>query len=188
MKKSKLAKCGIAAAGAAAALLGAAVLPGTARAATQPVVNPAADLAAQPADSNPTWIDSIYVNSFVSAGGQQYGIYAIVQRIPNANTALWDVALTNITTGWSKNYSPSVSASDLHWSTSGLDISAPGLSWTGNAQKMTLKIASPDGNINFQFVPRGRPSTTRRPGPGRCSVTRSTSTPSRRCRPPAPSR
>src|SRR5438093_1280955 len=81
-----------------AALLGVAALS-TAQAAPQPrskagvtadkgipsAVDPATDLAAQPADAGKTFTDSIYINSEVKAGGHDYGINVITMRNPNSN-------------------------------------------------------------------------------------------------------
>jgi hypothetical protein len=167
MKRSKPAKWGIAGT-AIAALLGIAALP-PAQAAPQPrraadlttdkgipaTVDPATGLAAQPAGTGKTWTDSIYINSEVKAGGHDYGISVITQRIPNSNQYLLAFGLTDETAGWYKYYGVPIAERDYHWSTSGLDINVPGLTWKGNAQRMSVEVTAPWGGLDFQLVPEG---------------------------------
>ncbi|MGW1563065.1 lipocalin family protein [Streptomyces sp. NPDC002144] len=168
MKLNKRAKVGIISA-VTAAVVGVAALP-AAQAAPRPrqgtavtsdkgiptEVDPAADLAAQPDGSGKTWTDSIYVNSEVKAGGHNYGVHVITLRRPHTdNPYSLSVVLTDETSGWVKTYGVPIAKRDYHWSTSGLDIKMPGLTWKGNAQRMSLKATTPWGGLDVQFVPKG---------------------------------
>lgn len=118
-------------------------------------VDPAAGLAAQPTSGSKTWTDSIYVNADVKAGGHDYAIAFLTQRRPGLGANLLGLEVADETTGWYKKYTPVIAEDDYQWSTSGLDIKAPGLSWTGDAQHMSVKISTPWGGIDLQLAARG---------------------------------
>lgn len=167
MKKSKRAVWSIACA-ATALVVGGAVLP-SAQAAPRSshpagdsagkgipaVVDPAADLAAQPDSGGKTFADSIYVNADVKAGGHDYAIAFLTMRRPGLGVNLVGVEVTDETTGWYKKYTPAFTGDEYQWSASGLDIKAPGLSWTGDAQRMSVKISTPWGGLDLQLASKG---------------------------------
>ncbi|MCX5093978.1 hypothetical protein OOK36_34920 [Streptomyces sp. NBC_00365] len=117
--------------------------------------DPATGLAAQPATSGKTWTDSIYVNSEVKAGGHDFGIHVITLRQPDVDQYSLSVVVTDETSGWYKRYGVPIAQHDYHWSTSGLDIKMPGLTWKGNAQRMSLKATTPWGGLDIKLVPKG---------------------------------
>ncbi|MFE2422005.1 lipocalin family protein [Streptomyces hokutonensis] len=167
MKMSKRAKLGIISA-ATAAMVGMAALP-AAQASPQQrkaadvttdkgipaAFDPATGLAAQPATSGKTWTDSIYVNSEVKAGGHDFGIHVITLRQPNVDQYSLSVVVTDETSGWYKRYGVPIAKNDYHWSTTGLDIKMPGLTWKGNAQRMSLQATTPWGGLDIKLVPKG---------------------------------
>ncbi|MFJ9381331.1 lipocalin family protein [Streptomyces sp. NPDC101455] len=157
MKRTQRISLGIAGAMAATALLASAVLPSAqaaqrpAAAASQPVnsgipgqVDPAADLAAQTDTSG----DSIYVTSRVKDGGHDYGLLVQVVKIPGGASQLL-VSVSDETTGWYKKYT--ATSDKLTWSREKLDIKAPGITWTGTMQNMSVSAETPWGAIDMQL-------------------------------------
>lgn len=145
----------------AAALLSTAVLPGaqpaqpSAAAASQPVnsgipaqVNPGADLAAKTDTSG----DSIYVTNWVKGGGHNYGILVHVVKLPGGSSQLF-VSVSDEKTGWYKKYE--ATSDKLTWSSEKLDIRAPGMTWTGDEQHMSINVTTPWGAVGLQLTNNG---------------------------------
>jgi hypothetical protein len=116
------------------------------------MVDPDADLAAHSPGPETRWSDSIYFTSQVRAGGHDIGLLVHTENVPNGFGRLLSFAVTDVTTGWSKNYSLSVAPDDYHWSTTGLNISAPGLEWTGSAEKMSVSLDVPWGSLDVTLT------------------------------------
>ncbi|BCL26780.1 lipocalin family protein [Streptomyces aurantiacus] len=112
------------------------------------MVDPNADLGAHTVGPETRWADSIYFTSEVKAGGHDIGLLVHVNKVPNGFGRLVSFAVTDVTTGWYKNYMVGVDEEDFHWSTTGLDISAPGLKWTGNAEKQSVSLDVPWGSLD----------------------------------------
>lgn len=168
MKKSARTRLGVAIA--AGAVLGAAAVPAAqavgrdsgSRTSTTPVnagipatVDPAADLAAQAPGAEPAWADSIYFTSEVKAGGHDFGVLVHTLNLPNLDQRLLAVSVTDEKTGWYKSYQVPIAKDDYSWSTKGLDIKMPGLTWTGDARNMSVKATTPWGALDFQLLARG---------------------------------
>ena len=159
---------------AAAAVLGAATL-GTAQAAESPAVsakstasrsaasqstaagipasvNAATDLASKGPGAGP---DSIYVTSHVKAHGHTFGILVQTVNVAEADQRSLTVSVTDETTGWYKNYQVPVAKDQYTWSTSGLEIKAPGLSWIGNEKKMSVQATTPWGALSLDLEATG---------------------------------
>jgi hypothetical protein len=121
------------------------------------LVNPDADLAARSAGAQPgpeIGSDSIYASSWVKGGGHDYGIIIHVLKRANIPPTL-RMSVNDETTGWYRSYVVAVPADQFNWSTSKLSVSAPGLSWTGDEQHMTIKATTPWGAINLQLTNNG---------------------------------
>jgi hypothetical protein len=135
----------------------AAAAPG-AQAAT-PVVNPSADLAAQPPDSplDLTYVDSIYTNSLVQGGGHTFVITLDVAALPNLAEQEVLFSIYDETTGWYDNSEVSIPADEFSWSTTGLDLTAGGVTITGSAQQINVAATTSVGTFNVQLTPQGSP-------------------------------
>lgn len=170
MKSANRTKLAIATAVAtAAALLGAAVLP-TAQAAEQhkdsrttsvvnagipTTVDPATDLAAHTLSSDPADSESIFATSWVKGGGHDFGITLSTATFPNTGQNVISVGVTDVTTGWFKQYQVPVPTKDLDWSKTGLDIKTPDITWKGTAQNMSVKASTPWGSLDVQLKAKG---------------------------------
>ena len=119
------------------------------------MVDPDADLGSKPAGPETRWADSIYFTSQVKAGGHDIGLLVHTINVPQGFGRLVSFAVTDVTTGWYKNYMLGVDPEDYHWSSTGLDISAPGLKWTGNAEKMSVSLTVPWGSLDVTLTARG---------------------------------
>ncbi|MBL1097689.1 lipocalin family protein [Streptomyces coffeae] len=119
------------------------------------VVDPAADLAAQTPGPDETWTDSIYINGEVKADGHDFGLLVHTMNVPHSDQRTLSVSVTDVTTGWYKSYESKVAKDDYIWSKSGLNIKMPGLSWTGDAEKMSLKTTTPWGSLDIRLKPKG---------------------------------
>jgi hypothetical protein len=118
-------------------------------------VNPATDLAAHTPGTQPTWNDSIYMSGFIKAGGQDYGIVVQTLQFPNTGQRAFSVAVTNETAGWYKNYGAAVPEGKFAWSTTGLRITTPGLTWAGTDRDFTVRAKTPWGGVNLQLAATG---------------------------------
>ncbi|MEV5408616.1 lipocalin family protein [Thermopolyspora sp. NPDC052614] len=119
------------------------------------MVDPNADLAAKTPGPETRWADSIYFTSQVKAGGHDMGLLVHTINVPKGFGRLVSFAVTDVTAGWYKNYMLAVDPEDYKWSTTGLDISAPGLRWTGNAEKMSVSLDVPWGSLDVTLTSRG---------------------------------
>ena len=120
------------------------------------LVDPDRGLAAQTPESQGRWTDNIYFSSRVRAGGQDYGV--VVQTVSAHDAqqpSIVSFAVTNVTTGWYKNEAIIVNPGDYKWSTTGFEITAPGLKWTGDARQMNVSIKVPWGSFDVTAKSRG---------------------------------
>jgi hypothetical protein len=152
---------------AATVLLGAAVAPaqgadtGTTtapapNAGIPAAVNPATDLAAgHTPDPAPMFNESSYFTSWVKADGHDYGVLVHTILFPNIDKRLQTITVTDVTAGWHKVYDTEVAKDAYTWSTSGLNIQTPDLSWTGNERKMSVKATMPWGSLDFVLEAQG---------------------------------
>jgi hypothetical protein len=120
------------------------------------VVNPSADLAAQaPASSDPTYVDSIYAISQLQGGGHKFAVLVDVAAVPNAGEQEVLFSISDETTGWYKNYETTVPADEFSWSTTGLDLTAGGVTMTGSARQIDATATTPVGSFTGQYTPKG---------------------------------
>lgn len=107
------------------------------------LIDPAVDLGAQTPGPELGWADSIYITSRVDAGGHEIGILLHVVSIPNGPGRKIVLSVTDESTDFYRYEVVPVQESDLHWSADGLNITAPGLSWTGDAERMSISFEVP---------------------------------------------
>jgi hypothetical protein len=119
------------------------------------VVDPAADLAAQVPGPELTWVDSIFIAGFVHGGGHSFGILVHTLDFPNAGQRSLFIGITDTTTGWYRNYEASIPEDQYTWSRRGLDITMPGLTWSGSARQMQVQASTPWGSLTARFTPEG---------------------------------
>jgi hypothetical protein len=132
-------------------------VPATAAAGGIPaLIDPAADLGARAPGPEDRWADSIYCTSRVKAAGHDVGLLVHTVRNPNGPGSSLLFSVHDETTGWYRSYATGIAASDYVWSATSLDITAPGLKWTGDAQRMSVSLAVPWGSLDVVLQPRGR--------------------------------
>lgn len=119
------------------------------------VVKPNADLAAQVPGPQVTWVDSIFIAGHVRGGGHNFGILVHTLAFPNADQRILYIGLTDTSTGWYRNYEAMIPQNEYMWSSTGLQITMPGLTWTGSVRQMEVKATTPWGSLEARFVPRG---------------------------------
>ncbi|MCW8378659.1 lipocalin-like domain-containing protein [Streptomyces justiciae] len=119
-------------------------------------IDPDRDLAAHTPGSETFWNESIYFTSTVKGGGHEFGVLVQTVNAPNAGQRSMTLTVTDKTTGWFKDYQTTYDKNDYNWSTSELDIKAPGLTWTGNAKKMSVQTTTPWGSLDFQLKAKGK--------------------------------
>ena len=119
------------------------------------VVDPGADLAAQVPGPELTWVDSIFITARVHGGGHEFGVLVHTLAFPSADQRNLYVSVIDTSTGWYRNYEALIPEDEFTWSTTGLDIVMPGLTWTGSAHQMQVKATTPWGSLNAQFTPKG---------------------------------
>jgi predicted secreted hydrolase len=115
-------------------------------------VDASADLASQGAEGKS---DSIYFTSHVKSQGHTFGILVQTVNAVEADQRIMAVSVTDETTGWYKNYQVPVAKDDYTWSTDGLNIKMPGLTWTGDAKKMSVQATTPWGALDLDFESEG---------------------------------
>lgn len=115
-------------------------------------VHPATDLASKGSGAGP---DSIYITSHVKAHGHNFGILVQTVDVTDADQRSLTISVTDETTGWYKNYQTAVAKNDYTWSTTGLSIKMPGLTWTGNDKKMSVQAATPWGSLDLNLESTG---------------------------------
>ncbi|MEV7731697.1 lipocalin family protein [Streptomyces sp. NPDC088921] len=118
-------------------------------------VDPAADLGAHTLSSDPTEVESIFTTSWVKGGGHDFGITLSTVTVPNVGRHVLSVSVTDVTTGWFKEYQVPVATKDLDWAKTGLDIKTPGITWKGTAQNMAVKARTPWGSLDLQLKAEG---------------------------------
>jgi len=120
-------------------------------------VDPAADLGRHAPGPQPTWFDSIYFTSSVRANGQEFGLQVHTRILPNRGEAAyrWTFSVINKTTGWYRDHAVMVEPQDYRWSQGKLDITAPGLSWTGDDVRQSVQVEAPWGSLDVQLSPTG---------------------------------
>ncbi|MFK0156627.1 lipocalin family protein [Streptomyces sp. NPDC090499] len=157
MKMKNRTKLQIGTAVATAAVLGATGVASAAAAAPgiPTAVDVATDLAAHTPGTEESWNDSIYITSEVRSGGHDYGVLVHVMDFPNTDTRKFKFSVTDEKTGWYKNYVTGIDKGAFNWSKSELDIKAPGLTWTGDANNMSINVDAPFGSFDVRLKAKG---------------------------------
>jgi hypothetical protein len=119
------------------------------------LVDPAADLGARTPGPEESWADSIYFTSRVKGDGHDIGLLMHTVSLPKGPGKLLLFSVHDETTGWYKSYATRFDPKDCVWSTTGLDITAPGLKWKGNAQRMSVSLTVPWGALDVVLKARG---------------------------------
>ncbi|MGW3449628.1 lipocalin family protein [Streptomyces sp. NPDC001076] len=117
------------------------------------LIDPAADLAANPDRVNQSW----YVTAQVTAGGHRYGFLAHYLSAGDGKQgrSTSSVSITDEDTGWYTKSEiilpPGTGLSDKQ----GVDIHTDNITWTGDAKEQKLRAKVPEGTIDVTFRPRG---------------------------------
>ncbi|MCD1637032.1 hypothetical protein K7H91_25105 [Martelella mediterranea] len=119
------------------------------------LIDPATDFAAQSSGSELGWADSVYITSRLDAGGHDIGILLHVVSIPNGPGRKIVYSITDESTDFYQYEVVPVAEQDLHWSEDGLNITAPGLTWTGDAEKMTISFEVPWSTLDLVLEAEG---------------------------------
>ncbi len=119
------------------------------------LIDPAADLGAQTPGPELGWADSIYITSRLEAGGHDVGILLHVVSIPNGPGTKIVYSITDESTDFYRYEVVQVREEDFHWSEDGLNITAPGLTWTGDAEKMTVSFEVPWSTLDLVLEAEG---------------------------------
>jgi hypothetical protein len=127
---------------------------GTAGSGIPAVVDPAADLGAKTPGPEESWADSIYFTSRVRSAGHDLGLLVHTVSLSKGPGKLLLFSVHDETTGWYKSHATVIDPDDHTWSTTGLDITAPGLRWTGTAQRMSVSLTVPWGSLDVQLEAR----------------------------------
>lgn len=119
------------------------------------LVNPATDLAPHSPGPEQSFNDSAYFTSLIKANGHSYGVLVHTILFPNMDKRLLTLALTDITAGTHQVLDTEVAASDYTWGPTGIDIHTPNVSWTGDAQTMSVQATAPWGSLQFTLRAQG---------------------------------
>ncbi|MCW8379694.1 lipocalin family protein [Streptomyces justiciae] len=95
--------------------------------------------------------DSIYFTSRVKSHGHNFGILVHTVNAAEHDQRIMSVSVTDTTTGWYKDYQVPVAKDDYTWSTEGLNIKMPGLTWTGDAKNMSVQASTPWGELDLKL-------------------------------------
>lgn len=139
----------------AATMLVASISSGAAAESFPRLIDPAKDFAAQTPGQELGWADSVYITSRLNAGGHDIGILLHVVSIPNGPGRKIVVSVTDETTEFYRYEVVPVRESDLQWSADGLNITAPGLSWTGDAERMSISFEVPWLAFDLELASEG---------------------------------
>ncbi|SDY85004.1 lipocalin family protein [Citreimonas salinaria] len=119
------------------------------------LIDPATDFAAQPPGPELGWADSVYITSRLNADGRDIGILLHVVSIPNGPGRKIVLSATDETTDFYRYEVVPVQESDFHWSADGLNITAPGLTWTGDAERMSISFEVPWFALDLELESEG---------------------------------
>src|SRR5262245_31841502 len=115
------------------------------------LVRPGADLAAHVPGPENAWVDSIFIAGFVHGGGHEFGIVAHTLTFPNAPLNRLFVSVSDTSSGWYRNYAAEIPTDQYAWSTTGLQIAMPGLTWTGTKRQMQVNATTPWGSLHARL-------------------------------------
>jgi hypothetical protein len=116
-------------------------------------VDASTDLASQGAEGKS---DSIYFTSRVKSQGHTFGILVQTVNAVEHDQRVMSVSVTDENTGWYKSYQVPVAKNAYTWSTEGLNIKMPGLTWTGDARKMSVQVTTPWGALDLDLRSNGQ--------------------------------
>lgn len=119
------------------------------------MVDPAADLLAQEPGTERGWFDSIYFTSELEADGRNIGVLLHTMTMPRVFGPVVIFSVTDETTGLYKNHMTQISPDEYSWGKTEFSITAPGLKWTGDEEKMSVSFDAPWGAIDLVLEARG---------------------------------
>lgn len=121
------------------------------------LVAPAADLATHAPGPEQNWNDSIYNAGGVRCGDHRFGILVHTLAAPNLKAALLTFSVTDETTGRYLDHSAPALDGSYHWdyNAAGLDIRLPGLTWTGDADRMHVSATTPRVSLDADLTVEG---------------------------------
>lgn len=119
------------------------------------MIDPAQDLLAQEPGPDRGWFDSIYFTSMLEADGRDIGVLLHTMTMPKVFGPVIIFSVTDETTGLYRSHMTRLSPEDYSWGTTEFSIAAPGLTWTGDHQEMSVRFEVPWGAIDFVLEARG---------------------------------
>lgn len=91
----------------------------------------------------------------MKAGGHEYGVLVHTMQFANTSSRNMSVSVTDKTAGRYKDYMVDIPADEYNWGSNGLNIEMPGLSWTGDEHRMSVKVNAPWGTMNLRLKNTG---------------------------------
>ena len=119
------------------------------------LVDTNADLGAQQPGPELGWADSIYFTSRLDAGGHDIGLLVHTLTIPNGPGEKLVFSIVDETTGWYTYEVVNFRGDDFQWGEGGLDISAPGMTWSGDDQEITVTLDYEWGGVDLVLRAEG---------------------------------
>ncbi|NMG41027.1 hydrolase [Chelativorans sp. ZYF759] len=122
---------------------------------TPAMINPAEDLLAQDPGTERGWFDSIYFTSALEADGRNIGVLLHTMTMPRVFGPVIIFSVTDETKGLYKSHMTQISPNEYSWDKTEFEITAPGLRWTGDDEKMSVSFEAPWGAIEFTLEAQG---------------------------------
>ena len=91
----------------------------------------------------------------VRADGHEFAYLVHVINQPDTDSRHLVVNVTDGTTGWFQAHNAFFSPDDFHWSSAGLDIRTPSLTWAGDAARQTISTTTPWGALDIVLEAQG---------------------------------
>lgn len=118
-------------------------------------VDPLTDLSAREPGADKSWFDSIFIAGQVEARERRFGILVHILTQPASDARRLAVVVTDTANGTIESHSAMLSAEDYYWDRAALLIRAPGLEWSGDAQRQTVSVTTDWGAIKIDLEARG---------------------------------
>lgn len=122
---------------------------------TPAMIDPAEDILAQEPGTERGWFDSIYFTSELEADGRNIGVLLHTMTMPRVFGPILIFSVTDETTGLYRSHMTQISTNAYSWDQTEFKITAPGLTWTGDEEKMSVSFEAPWGAIDFTLEARG---------------------------------
>lgn len=122
---------------------------------TPAMIDPARDILAQDPGTERGWFDSIYFTSELEADGRDIGVLLHTMTMPRVFGPVIIFSVTDETTGLYRSHMTQIPPNAYSWDQSEFEITAPGLKWSGDDEKMSVSFEAPWGAIDFTLEARG---------------------------------